>query len=91
MRILLVTHRYPPFGVTGVERLSEQTALTLTAAGHEVTVLTRRRRAAPPLPTLRRTAQRGVIVLMIAGGGSSIGRFPEAGAATRAAVRAYSA
>ena len=77
MRILLITHRYPPLGVTGVERLSEQTALALTAAGHQVTVLTRDDAQTPPFPTLRRTAQRGVSVAIIAGGGSLIGLFPK--------------
>jgi glycosyltransferase involved in cell wall biosynthesis len=77
MRILLVTHTYPPFGLAGVERLSEQTALALTAAGHEVTVLTRRAAAAPPVPRLERTERRGIPVLMISGGAPWHGRFPQ--------------
>src|SRR5450755_2635900 len=77
MRILLVTHRYPPFGIAGVERLSEQTALALTAAAHHVTVLTRRESAAPPLPQLQRTERNGIKVSMLAGGGPTHGRFPE--------------
>ena len=76
MRILLVTHRYPPFGLSGVERLSEQTALALTADRHEVTVLTRRESAAPTLPTLQPSVRQGVNVLTIAGGGPIHGRFP---------------
>jgi glycosyltransferase involved in cell wall biosynthesis len=74
MRILLVSHGYPPFGLTGVERVTEQTALALSTAGHEVTVLSRRPTAAPPLPSLERTRHRGgVEIVMIAGGGAPPG------------------
>lgn len=80
MRILLVTHSYPPFGVAGVERLSEQTALALTAAGHQVTVLARRAAAAPPVPKLERTERHGITVLMFSGASPPArppdGRFP---------------
>src|SRR5271167_593703 len=74
MRILLVSHGYPPFGLAGVERVTEQTGLALTAAGHEVTVLSRRLTPAPPLPSVERTRHRGgVDVVMIAGGGAPPG------------------
>lgn len=76
MRILLVTHRYPPFGLGGVERLSEQTATTLAAASHDVTVLTRREAAAPPVAELQRSERGGIRVLTMAGGGRLQGRFP---------------
>lgn len=76
MRILLVTHRYPPLGVAGVERLSEQTARALTASGHEVTVLTRDEISVSEGPKLLRTRRAGVPVMIIAGGGPSHGRFP---------------
>jgi glycosyltransferase involved in cell wall biosynthesis len=79
MRILLVTHRYPPLGVAGVERLSEQTAVALKANGHDVTVLTRYEGPVPPSAKLERTSRRGVEVLMISGGGTSYGRFPSGG------------
>ena len=79
MRVLLITHRYPPFGFGGVERLAEQTATALIADGHDVTVLTRRESAAPPLPALQQTDRRGVKVLMMAGGGRLQGRFPGPG------------
>ncbi len=69
MRILLVTHRYPPLGVTGVERLAEQTARSLTAAGHEVTVFTRHDSPAPRRPVLQVMEQDGVHVKVVAGGG----------------------
>lgn len=41
MRILLVTHRFPPDGVGGVERHVERLATELRSAGEEVSVLTR--------------------------------------------------
>ena len=76
MRILLVTHRYPPLGIAGVERLSEQTARTLTGSGHEVTVLTRDETSMSEGPRLLRTRRAGVPVQIIEGGGPSHGRFP---------------
>jgi glycosyltransferase involved in cell wall biosynthesis len=77
MRILLVTHLYPPFGVAGVERVAEQTALALTAAGDEVTVLTRRESAAPPIPKLERMQRHGIEIVLLSGGGPLHGRFPK--------------
>ena len=77
MRVLIVTHRYPPLGVTGVERLSEQTAVALTEAGFEVTVLTRDDAEAPPRPVLQHTVRSGINVAVIAGGGPLHGRFPK--------------
>lgn len=76
MKVLLVSHGYPPVGVAGVERLSAQTAETLTARGHEVTVLTRRPAIAPETFALEQSSHDGVPVVSIAGGGSSFGRFP---------------
>jgi glycosyltransferase involved in cell wall biosynthesis len=76
MRILIVTHGYPPHRVAGVERLSEHTALALAGSGHDVTVFTRRASQAPPIPRLERTNARGVSVVMISGGGWLQGRFP---------------
>jgi glycosyltransferase involved in cell wall biosynthesis len=77
VRVLIVTHRFPPFGVSGVERVAEQTARELMAAGDEVIVLTRRQSIAPALPRLERSSHRGTEVLMIAGGGPLHGRFPK--------------
>lgn len=77
MRVVLVTHRFPPFGVTGVERVAEQTASALTAVGDEVTVLTRRESAAPPVPRLERSRHRGIDVVMISGGGRLHRQFPK--------------
>lgn len=67
MRVLIVNHGYPPFGIAGVERVSEQTASNLTAIGHTVTVLTRRPSPAPPLPVIERAELAGVKVVRISG------------------------
>ena len=76
MRVLIVTRHFPPFGVTGVERVAEQTALQLRAAGDEVTVLFRRETQAPPMPAVQRGRHRGVETRMIAGGGPLHSTFP---------------
>jgi glycosyltransferase involved in cell wall biosynthesis len=74
MRVLLVSHGYPPFGLTGVERVSERTARTLAEAGHSVTVLARRTTPAPPLPSVEHSRlQDGVNVVMVSGGGMAPG------------------
>ena len=73
MRILLVTHLYPPDGVAGVERVSEQSARTLAAAGHTVTVLTRRATPEPVLPVIERGERDGITVITVTGGGAVIG------------------
>lgn len=77
VKVLLVSHGYPPFGVTGVERVTEQTALSL-ASRHQVSVLSRRTTGAPELPSLQPVLrQDGVDVLTIVGGGSPPhGPFP---------------
>lgn len=74
MRILLVSHGYPPFGFAGVERVTEQSAIGLTSAGHEVTVLSRRITPAPGLPRVEHSRHKdGVEVIMVAGGATSPG------------------
>lgn len=74
MRILLVSHGYPPAGVAGVERLSAQAAETLTGRGHEVTVMTRQASWGPL--ELRREVRQGVPVIVVRGGGREFERFP---------------
>jgi glycosyltransferase involved in cell wall biosynthesis len=76
MKVLLVSHGYPPDGVAGVERLSAQTAERLTRRGHEVTVLTARPTERPATLALRREVRRGVPVVSIVGGSSTPESFP---------------
>jgi glycosyltransferase involved in cell wall biosynthesis len=78
MRILMVSHGYPPWGLAGVERVTQQTARSLSEAGHEVTVFSRRATPAPSLPRLERARRiDGVQVAMAGGGGNpSGGPFP---------------
>ncbi|MGN6586321.1 MAG: glycosyltransferase [Solirubrobacterales bacterium] len=66
MRVLLVCHRYPPLGVAGVERLTQQAAEELARRGHEVTVLTRREAEGLGFSLERRT-EAGVQVISVAG------------------------
>lgn len=65
MRVLLVTHRYPPDGIGGVERYVERLAGELLAVGDEVTIVTRSPRRWPRRPTLHR--QRNVARIVGAG------------------------
>jgi glycosyltransferase involved in cell wall biosynthesis len=74
MKVLLVSHGYPPDGVAGVERLSAQEAETLTGRGHEVNVMTRRASWRPL--ELQREVREGVPVTVVDGGGRSFERFP---------------
>jgi glycosyltransferase involved in cell wall biosynthesis len=76
VRILLVSHGYPPRSVAGVERLTAQTAAALAARGHAVTVLTRDPGAPGSPLQLRRRTDGAVSILSVEGGGSDFGRFP---------------
>ncbi|WP_445148479.1 glycosyltransferase [Baekduia sp. Peel2402] len=76
MRVLIVSHGFPPYGIAGVERVAHQTATSLAARGHDVTVLTRRPTQAPPTLALERDRVDGVPVIRIAGGDSTFGLFP---------------
>lgn len=76
MKVLFVSHGYPPAGVAGVERLSAQTAEELVARGHSVTVLTRRPSEVPATLALRRAVRSGVLVVSAIGGGVEYDEFP---------------
>jgi hypothetical protein len=76
MRVLLVSHGYPPGGVAGVERLTAQLAGELLDRGHEVSVFTRQLSARPPALTVRREIRDGVRVDVAVGGGSTFARYP---------------
>jgi glycosyltransferase involved in cell wall biosynthesis len=69
MRVLLVTHRYPPDGVGGIERYVQSTAAELAARGDDVTVLTRRPTHLPRRPRLRAAEGAAPRVLRIDGSG----------------------
>lgn len=69
MRVLLLTHRYPPDGIGGVERYVESVAAGLAAAGDEVTVLTRRPTHFPRRPSMGTARTAGEHVLVIEGSG----------------------
>jgi glycosyltransferase involved in cell wall biosynthesis len=76
MKVLLVSHGYPPLGVAGVERLTAQVAGELTRRGHEATVFTRDAGALPRTLDLRRDVRDGIPVIAMVGGGSTFERFP---------------
>jgi glycosyltransferase involved in cell wall biosynthesis len=76
VRILLVSHGYPPIGVAGVERLTAQVAGELRERGHEVSVFTRQPAATPPTLALRREIREGVPIYVGVGGGTTFGHYP---------------
>lgn len=76
MRVLLVSHGYPPTGVAGVERLTAQLAEQLQGRGHKVAVFTRQPGEVPETVELRREIREGVPVHVAIGGGSTFGLYP---------------
>lgn len=76
MKVLLVSHGYPPTGVAGVERISAQTAAALTERGHRVRVLTRQPSELPATLSLQREIREGIAVTSIVGAGAGVDRFP---------------
>lgn len=76
MKVLLVSHGYPPLSVAGVERLTAQAAGELIRRGHEAVVLTRDPSELPHALDLRRDVRDGVPVVTMVGGGSTFERFP---------------
>jgi hypothetical protein len=48
MRVLLVSHRYPPDAVAGVERCTQMLAGELALRGDKVSIPTRRPSTGPP-------------------------------------------
>lgn len=71
MRVLLVTHRYPPDGVGGVERYVEKLRAALEGYGDDVEVLTRTPRHFPRRPRLVRDGA----ALRIVGSGVRLREF----------------
>jgi glycosyltransferase involved in cell wall biosynthesis len=69
MRVMLVTHRYPPDGIAGVERYTERLAAALLGEGQTVTVLTRRLLSRPhELELQRERDSRGLLIYRLTGG-----------------------
>lgn len=62
MRILLVTHRFPPAHTAGTEVYVEELGLRLAAAGHEVSVFTAEKDVGRRDLTLHRREHRGLPV-----------------------------
>jgi glycosyltransferase involved in cell wall biosynthesis len=71
VRVLLVTHRYPPDGIGGVERYVERLRAALELAGDDVEVLTRTPRRFPRRPRLVQDAG----ALRIVGSGVRLREF----------------
>jgi glycosyltransferase involved in cell wall biosynthesis len=71
MRVFLVSHRFPPDGVAGVERYTQALAAELRRGGEAVAVAARRWSADPPVPTLaREQLPDGTAVYRFVGGGT---------------------
>src|SRR5215212_1517946 len=76
MRILLVSHRFPPDGLGGVERYTQMLAGELADGGDLVGVVTRRLSPYPSLPEmLREQLADGTMVYRLVGGDLHPNRF----------------
>ncbi len=74
MRVLMVSHRFPPDAVAGVERYTETLAAELAGRGDTVTVATRR--PGPGAPRLvKETLEDGVELFRLTGGDVDRDRF----------------
>jgi glycosyltransferase involved in cell wall biosynthesis len=76
LRVLLVSHGYPPVGVAGVERLTAQLAGQLSARGNEIAVFACQPAETPPTLALRHEIREGIPVHVMVGGGSTFGHYP---------------
>lgn len=68
MRVMLVSHRFPPDGIAGVERITQSLAGELVRLGDEVSVATRWPNEASPLETVRERLTDGTKVFRFSGG-----------------------
>ena len=76
MRIVLVTHLFPPDGVAGVERYTQRLAAQLAQDGHTVAIVTKR--DLPSVSTLRTIRERlpdGTAIYRLTGGERCLDRF----------------
>lgn len=79
MRILLVSHRFPPTGVAGVERITQSLAAELTRSGNQVSVFTRAAKlsaeAAGPMEMHREGLADGTQVYRLTGRHTGVEHF----------------
>jgi glycosyltransferase involved in cell wall biosynthesis len=75
LRILLVSHRFPPDGVAGVERYTESLGAELVRRGHDVSVVTRRPGRSRVLDAKRERRRDGVRVHRLSGGDVRLDNF----------------
>jgi glycosyltransferase involved in cell wall biosynthesis len=68
MRVLLVTHRYPPDGLAGVEQYTQALAAELVQAGDAVTIVTRRPGGSRELGVVRERLPYGASLYRFTGG-----------------------
>src|SRR5262245_46887354 len=79
MRILLVSHRFPPDDIGGVERYTQSLATELVRRGDEVSVATRRvDPAAQDLKMVRERLPNGASLYRFVGGSLKTEQFLEA-------------
>src|SRR5262249_34389683 len=69
MRVLLTSHRFPPDGIAGVERYTQNLAAALSKAGHAVTVVTRRPSSSRQVTAIHERLPDGTVVHRLTGGG----------------------
>ena len=62
MKVLLVSHRFPPEGTAGTETYTAALAAALVARGHEVTVFAAAKDISAPDLTVRRREHAGITV-----------------------------
>jgi glycosyltransferase involved in cell wall biosynthesis len=75
MRVLLVSHRFPPDGLAGVERITQSLAAELLNEGDAVSIVTRRPLPPPSVPA--RVVERlpnGIRLFRFSGGAMSLDR-----------------
>jgi glycosyltransferase involved in cell wall biosynthesis len=74
MHVLMVSHRFPPDALAGVERYTQALAARLTAGGDSIGIVTRRP-ALESLHTLRERLPNGICVYRFVGGEARRERF----------------
>jgi glycosyltransferase involved in cell wall biosynthesis len=74
MRVLLVTHLFPPDGIMGVERYTKTLALALAQAGDSVSILARRP-GGSAVETVRERLPEGIRLYRVCGARTDAGSF----------------